>query len=337
MRRRWIVREFKYSKSQDCNFCFDSFIFIYMRKNPTFLPPLCVFPALLMAAGCFTPVSEAEPNDNVAASETGDEDGHGHTSNPVTPGSTSAASEPTDESGDESTSDPGNGFIDDPDGGGEAFECDPMVQDCPAGQKCMWWANDGGSAWNATRCSPIAPNPDDVGEPCEIEVSGTSGLDSCVLGSMCWDVDPKTGEGTCVSLCTGSESHPTCADPEMLCTGRGPYLCLPTCCPIEQDCEEGDACYPIGDRFSCAPDASGDLGSYGDPCEFINVCNPGLLCLGASSIPDCQGSAGCCTAYCEVGSTSCSLLHPDLECMAWYDEDHAPPGLENTGACTLPE
>jgi hypothetical protein len=248
--------------------------------------------------------------------------------------------QPGSESGSESGSDPPSNFVENPDGGGASFECDPFVQNCPAGQKCMYWANDGGGSWNATRCSDIAPDADEVGEPCTVEGSGTSGIDSCELGAMCWDVDPETNEGTCVDLCSGSESEPFCPNPSTICAGRGPFLCLPTCCPIEQDCPEGQACYPINDTFSCAPDASGEQGGYGDPCEFINVCDPGMLCLGASTLPPglpCEGAAGCCTAFCETDTTSCSLLDPALECASWYDEGTAPPGLELIGACVLPQ
>ncbi len=38
------------------------------------------------------------------------------------------------------------------------------AQDCPEGEKCMPWANDGGGSWNATRCSPLDPNPSAVGD-----------------------------------------------------------------------------------------------------------------------------------------------------------------------------
>ena len=41
------------------------------------------------------------------------------------------------------------GFFCPPDGGDEFFECDLFAQDCPAGEKCMPWANDGTEVWNA--------------------------------------------------------------------------------------------------------------------------------------------------------------------------------------------
>lgn len=239
---------------------------------------------------------------------------------------------------DDSTSDHSVVFLLEPDGGGGvSFECSILSQDCPPGQKCNAWANDGGGSWNATRCVPIAPDPGEPGDPCTVEGSGTSGIDTCELGAMCWDVDPKTNEGTCVAYCQGSESNPFCEDPDTQCEGRDILICLPLCCPIEQDCPEGQACYSIVDSFNCAPDASGDLGAFGDPCEFVNVCDPGLLCLAAESVPDCASSIGCCTPFCQVGSSSCSELHPAMECVPWFEEGAAPPGFELTGACVVPQ
>ena len=249
--------------------------------------------------------------------------------------------EPSSSSGEgESSGDPGSNFLGTPDLGDGAYECDPYAQNCPPGQKCMYWANDGGSSWNATGCFEIDPDPDEVGEPCTVEGSGTTGIDSCVFGAMCWDVDPETNEGTCVEMCAGSYFEPFCSDPSTMCAGRGPYLCLPSCCPIEQDCPEGQACYPIQDTFTCAPDASGDVGALGDACEFINVCDPGLICLDSSVLPPgypCESAAGCCAALCETHQSTCSRLDPALECTLWYGEGEAPPGLERLGVCTLPQ
>src|SRR5262245_13882487 len=42
------------------------------------------------------------------------------------------------------------GFIEDHDGGGHSWECSLFEQDCPIGEKCNIYANDGGNAWNAT-------------------------------------------------------------------------------------------------------------------------------------------------------------------------------------------
>jgi hypothetical protein len=241
----------------------------------------------------------------------------------------------------------GLGFLPDPPDDGFGFECDLFTQNCPPGEKCMPWANDGGNSWNATRCSPIADDPGSPGDVCMVEGSGTSGIDDCELGAMCWDVDPKTNIGTCVAMCTGDEANPICEDPDTACviTGDGAIVpCLPICDPIQQDCLEGEACYPITDYWFCAPDASGDdLGAYGDPCEYINVCDPGLICLSAETVPAgeaCEGAAGCCTEVCDLldrtGDAQCTGAAGGQVCTAWYEEGSAPPGYEDVGACSLP-
>ena len=245
-----------------------------------------------------------------------------------------------------STSDTGSGsddvmFLLEPDGGGVAFECDIFAQDCPDGEKCMPWGNDGGT-WNATRCSPIDDNPGQPGDECTVEGSGTSGIDTCDLGSMCWDVDPKTNMGLCVAMCTGDEANPICEDPDTTCSIANDgaiVLCLPACDPIVQDCPEGQACYPVAEDWVCGPDASGEMGTYGDPCEFINVCDPGLMCLDASATPNCEGG-GCCTEVCDItdpaGDAQCTGAPDGQICQPWYEEGTAPPGYEDVGACVLP-
>lgn len=70
-------------------------------------------------------------------------------------------------------------FLSEPDGGGTGFECDVFAQDCPPGEKCVPWANDGGGVWNATRCSPVDDDPAAPGEPCTVEGGPTSGIDDC--------------------------------------------------------------------------------------------------------------------------------------------------------------
>lgn len=225
-------------------------------------------------------------------------------------------------------------FIPNPDvGGGTDFPCDLYTQDCPEGDKCMPYSNDGGAAWNATRCSPVAAVPGAVGQPCTVEGSGVSGLDDCERGAMCWDVDPQTNEGTCVAMITGSPVRPICADPMTSGTVSGDgvlNLCLAGCRPLQDDCPAGQGCYPFGDRFSCAPDTSGEGGNAGDACEFINACSSGLACIGADALPDCSLSAGCCSPYCDTTRPVC----PDgLTCEPWSDETTVLPGGDNLGIC----
>jgi hypothetical protein len=99
---------------------------------------------------------------------------------------------------------------------------------------------------------------------------------------MCWNVDPETNQGTCAGFCVGNENDPHCDHPGDECSisGSGFAICLPTCDPLAQDCPEGEGCWGAG-PFFCAGDASGDMGAYGDPCEFVNVCDP----VGVCSVP----------------------------------------------------
>jgi hypothetical protein len=271
-------------------------------------------------------------------------DGEGETEAPVDPtlGGTGQAETGAQESGDEESSGgPDCSFVcptDDPTG---VFQCDMFAQDCPAGEKCMPWANDGGNSWNATRCSPIAENPAQPGDECSVEGSGVSGIDDCDLGSMCWDVDPETNTGVCQAMCTGDASNPLCEDPATACVNVNDgaiVLCLPSCDPLLQDCPAGQACYGINDVFTCVPDASGEMGTFGDPCEYINVCDPGLFCANAEAVPNCNGSLGCCSEFCDLddaaGDGQCSGAAGGQVCVPW--SDNPSPGLEDVGACVIP-
>lgn len=92
-----------------------------------------------------------------------------------------------------------------------SFECDPLLQDCPADEKCTPWANDGGMEWNGTRCVPVAGTPGMPGDGCVVDGDPYSGLDDCEAEALCWAVDPGTGEGQCAALCDYSlEPDPAC-------------------------------------------------------------------------------------------------------------------------------
>ena len=217
-------------------------------------------------------------------------------------------------------------------------DCDPFAQDCPEGQKCAAVISDGGSAWDATRCVDVI-GTDKPGEPCTME-DVASGVDSCIEGAMCWDVDVE-GVGECVAQCTGSGEAPVCENNET-CTlsSEGVVnLCFPTCDPLLQDCPHpGDACYPVINSFSCEPDASGPEGQANDPCEFINVCDPGLMCVdsvfagkGCSEAPN-----GCCSPFCKLPGGVCP--NPDQQCVQFFDPMQLPPGDPKLaiGVCGIP-
>jgi hypothetical protein len=223
------------------------------------------------------------------------------------------------------------GFIGDPDGGPGSIECDIWAQNCPPGEKCMPWADDGGVSWNATRCSPLAPDPAQTGESCTVEGSGVSGIDTCDAASMCWNVDPETNEGTCIAFCVGTENNPICTEPGHVCSVHNDgvlILCVPKCDPIAQDCPDGDACYPVDQAFVCMPDCCGEMGAYGDPCEFANA--------PPSAVPDCSSDVGCCTTFCHLNEENW-CPGAGQECLPWFEPGQAPFGYEHVGLCAVPE
>jgi hypothetical protein len=208
----------------------------------------------------------------------------------------------------------------------------------------MPWANDGGTAWNAVRCSPIDADPGAPGEPCTVEDSPVSGLDSCELGAMCWDVDLATNVGTCVGFCTGSEAAPECppSDRCVIANEGVLILCLPACDPVLGDCDEGQVCRPeaADGSFVCIP-ATGARAGYGDPCTNLYDCGEGLACASSmqmQGIGQCTlDVAGCCTAFCDTfaADPGCPDQALGQVCVPFYGPDDAPPGHEDLGTCVI--
>lgn len=204
----------------------------------------------------------------------------------------------------------------------------------------MPFGEGGSGTWNAVGCFPVDPAPDQVGDTCSVVGSGTSGFDSCDIGAMCWDVDVETNTGVCTAMCTNSPDNPICTDPDTTCVIANSgliILCLPVCDPILQDCPTGLGCYPINDSFVCAPDASGDdMGAPGDPCEFINTCDPASACISVDAYGGCGGGTGCCSPFCPLDDMSFVCPEITHECVAWYEEGSEPIGFENVGICSQP-
>lgn len=132
------------------------------------------------------------------------------------------------------------GFVIAPEVGSVDITCDVWTQDCPRGQKCAPWANDGGREWNATKCVELDAQPAEVGEACTVEGSRVSGIDDCILGALCWEPDDETLRGTCVSFCEGNLDRPVCSEPRSQCWALGEGtapLCLPdTLCAADGEC-----------------------------------------------------------------------------------------------------
>jgi hypothetical protein len=231
-------------------------------------------------------------------------------------------------------------FIVEVDGGNAGNECDNYGQDCPEGQKCAPYANDGSNAWNATKCVMLEAMLGQPGDECTVEGNAVSGFDSCDEGVMCWDVDPNTLMGICVAMCGGTPEAPTC-DPDHSCyvSNDGVLnLCLLRCDPLAQDCPGDDVCIQnpqgVGD-FACVLDASGEEGQALDPCAYINACDAGLFCANPANAVECDAEAtGCCLPFCDLENPA-PCPGAGETCLPWFEEGTAPPDLEQVGFCGI--
>lgn len=207
-------------------------------------------------------------------------------------------------------------------------ECNPAGGDCAEGEACRPWANDGGNTWNATRCVPVYDGAGGLGDPCTVEGSGVSGIDTCLAGFMCWNVDSNTFEGACAQFCDPEGGDPGCSDPSQTCNVSNDEvlpLCLPACDPLEQACGEGFGCYPGWEgQFVCLRE--------GERVEqeglFHAECPPGTFWATEEQVDGCRAREPCCTPFCDVSSPSCE---GGAECVLFIEG--AVPGQETLGYC----
>lgn len=236
----------------------------------------------------------------------------------------------------------------DMDGGGE---CSVTAQDCPDGQKCMPYANDGGGSWNSTKCVDLADNAGEIGDECTYEGGTLSGIDNCGGDSLCWFLDME-GVGECLEMCSGDPA--TCSSNKTCDISNGGVLalCLQSCDPTSPACDDSsEICFPGSEGgFICDFDGSPEDGGYaGDPCEFINVCKLGNLCGNAMAVPNCVGGIGCCAPFCSLdeddpkqtcidayGAAEHDLGGSEVDCVPWYEPGSEVPGLGHVGICILP-
>jgi hypothetical protein len=226
----------------------------------------------------------------------------------------------------------------DGDGDGDGLEsCDPWAQDCPVGEKCVAASVEEHSELSINKCVPVLGEKQ-PGDGCSF-AGFVEATDDCGADSYCWNSawleDPAELVGTCVAFCEGTAEQPICA-PGTTCVIDNDAvlnLCVEGCDPVAQDCnmEPHDqiGCYIIDGDFICAQTTL-DI-PLGEPCEFINDCAPGGVCVPGASLPECAGE-NCCTAVCEIDGAQCSAL-PGTECMLLFEPGEAPIGFEEVGTC----
>ena len=289
---------------------------------------------LILVLGCGGRTTQNDGGDAGEDTSTSGEDD----TTTSTSGDTSDSSSSEDET-DTGETDEGTAFVPPGPDAGDEF-CDVWDPDsCPDGEKCTAVSTQGGT-WDAHKCVPIMGDGE-PGDDCMAlgEMPGLDGLDDCGAGAMCWNVDKDTGIGVCRGFCEGSPNDPEC--PEMhVCPIYGDgviTICLPTCDPLQQgaDCPDNTPlCLPFGDNFMCA--FASDNAGYGEECQFATACAPGLVCVNAEIVPDCQGD-GCCTEWCDTSQpNTCIDAGKGAECLPWWEMGMAPPGFEDLGVCGLP-
>jgi hypothetical protein len=287
-------------------------------------------------------------------------DGSGSSSSETSPSPSTSAASAT--AGDEvptrtSTSDEGGtttggtpSCIPDPPGDAE---CDPSCPVCGDDMKCAPVYTTNSDYYDSARCVPVAPEPRDIGEPCE-DPFGPDGLDDCVPGAIC---DYGADGFRCVELCMAGEQGLTCSTPDQRCTSGlseswSLKLCAPFCDPLEQQCAlEGSfcmarnpnclGCFPLGveGTLACLATTANTVG-LGQPCAE-SECDAGLFCVPLERAPICDPNpvlrSGCCTPHCDLnGPDTCPDETVDLRCVPLWLDGAAPAGYEHVGVCAVP-
>ena len=199
--------------------------------------------------------------------------------------------------------------------------CDYHDQRCPEGSKCSFDDDLSRSA-----CFDLSPAPVGRDEPC-VEDDVLGGFDECDDKHFCWNE-------ACTPLCDDYDYACPSGYFCLWCQECALGICVLECDPLLDECPLGQICIYTGQRLTCSLDASGEAGAYGDPCAYINECDPGLYCLDAEYVPDCD-AASCCTPWCDTDAPECP--HALQECIPFFEEGMAPPGREDLGICGVPQ
>lgn len=254
---------------------------------------------------------------------------------PTTTGSAGSTATSTTGDSPDTGSSSGQNFIPTPDSGDPHYPCDAFAQDCPAGQKCVPWAEDG-NAWDGTRCATITGDGA-PGDPCTAPEGVIAGMDDCDFGAICWYVD-ENNQGTCIAQCLGTSDRPICPAASSCdeAAAGGINLCLPWCDPLPDSCPKSSRCLPTSGGFECVHFDNQPLAQLNEGCVADPECDGGLFCLDAEDASNsCAPDIGCCQPFCAFPGGACP--NADQACIPWFDAMGAiPPGYEDLGFCGIP-
>ncbi|MDC0708226.1 hypothetical protein POL68_07065 [Stigmatella sp. ncwal1] len=197
-----------------------------------------------------------------------------------------------------------------------AGACDPVLQNCPAGQRCTYLRTAG-----QTERACVEEGTADEGNPCQL--SGPSeglGTDNCKKGLFCTDTSREDG-GTsfqCVRFCHDAAQCGASRQCNEVLWLNGtvelPLVCgseAKECDLLAQNCESPLGCYPTTGKPLCT--SQGGRGE-GARCEFSNQCASGSACVrtgeGLTCRPLCRLPNG--QPSCAQGSCQPLQGHPDV-------------------------
>lgn len=231
-------------------------------------------------------------------------------------------------------------FICEPDLGPIPDTCDVVDQDCPAGQKCVWYAPPGGLRRDAARCIEVtgAGEPFD---PCTLPTGiGLEITDDCGPESFCLEVYGTADHGYCAPFfddVEGCDAYPG-SYPAFENGSDFPAACLHYECQpmLPEGCPDGLQCtfYPAwlyGSLMCWNVPPEDDL-PLSAACDY-GQCGQGQLCAPTQWLPDCTDDR-CCTQWCDLGAPACDT--PGTVCEPFpVRQADGDPGFDSLGACVL--
>lgn len=281
-----------------------------MRANVLLLSGVLVVG--LMAGGCRNGNPGSPGNDaGLADGGGGGGNGDGGTTGPGDGGGTAWACDVEQQQGCDAGALCLRGVLEDGGQGNRCFpgECDPVAQDCPAGNKCTYVRQ--GSA-TSRRCVPEGTVTE--GGACQSTATPEGDFyDTCRAGLYCTDSPAADGGTTftCEKFCRASEQ---CTAPEdctevLRFTGSDelPRVCgeaAPVCDLLAQGCASPLGCYPSpGSGPVCVTAGTVEDGAA---CTYSNDCRPGSACVTEEAGRTCRrlcrspsGEPGCTAGRCE--------------------------------------
>lgn len=310
------------------------------------IPVLYSLSLCALLSSCIDDPAQSAASGGVTTTSSGTANASGPVGNPSAAPGSSAPGGPQDSS-DSSSSAPGSSG-----GGGAPDEPDPAlltcnpgrVDECLPGQKCSSYRSSPDKNLNdATRCAPVIGNQQ-LGEACVRDRE--SGNDDCGPMLFCdAGCSACEGPGTCIAFCDSTQ------DPVQDCEARGVQgghcfklndgampICKESCDPIAQNCKDPEqACHATLDSFLCTkfrPEEGSD-GSYGQACDRVQSCAPGLTCRDAAEVGACKdkGEGRCCTEMCDLNAVPSQCTRAGESCKAIFDNPIS--GLEHVGVCTV--